>query len=402
MHVLLAFALHLRWKNHHCAGDTIMFLSVPRIACALAFITVLAGPAMPTARAADPILIGFSAPLTGDAAGSGQESLNGAKLAVEQINAKGGVLGRPLQLVQGDDRCDPKDAAIVAQKFVAQKVAAAASHYCSGAALAAIPIFRDAGTLYVDWGAVSSKIPGSGYDRLFITIYNGAQPGVYAADIAVKKLGMKKLAVVDDRTPADAEFAAAFQKHAKELGAEIVLSGHITQGDKDFSAFVTQVKGSGAQMLFTGNYYAEAGLLNRQLRDQQVSAVTICPDTCMDPQFLAIAGAAAEGAYSVTQPQADELPAAKDFVAAYQKEFGKPPGYIGPYSYDAINVIAAAYAAVGKVDNEAAAKYLHGLTQETALQGITGPLNWKTDGTLPSFTFSVYRVKDGKMQFVGH
>ena len=271
MHVLLAFALHLRWKNHHCAGDTIMFLSVPRIACALAFITVLAGPAMPTARAADPILIGFSAPLTGDAAGSGQESLNGAKLAVEQINAKGGVLGRPLQLVQGDDRCDPKDAAIVAQKFVAQKVAAAASHYCSGAALAAIPIFRDAGTLYVDWGAVSSKIPGSGYDRLFITIYNGAQPGVYAADIAVKKLGMKKLAVVDDRTPADAEFAAAFQKHAKELGAEIVLSGHVTQGDKDFSAFVTQVKGSGAQMLFTGNYYAEAGLLNRQLRDQQVS-----------------------------------------------------------------------------------------------------------------------------------
>jgi branched-chain amino acid transport system substrate-binding protein len=371
------------------------------IARTLACVATIALTLLATASyAADPILIGFSAPLTGDAAGSGQESLDGAKLAVAELNAKGGILGRPVKLVEGDDRCDPKDAAIVAQKFVAAGVVAAASHYCSGAALAAIPIFREAGLLYVDWGAVSSKIPGSGYDRLFITIYNGAQPGVYAADIAVTKLGLKKLAVVDDRTPADAEFAVAFQKRAKELGAEIVLVGHVTQGDKDFNAFVTQVKGSGAQMLFTANYYAEAGLLNRQMRDQQVATPTICPDTCMDPQFLAIAGAAAEGAYSVTQPQADELPAAKDFVAAYQKMFGKPPGYIGPYSYDAINVIAAAYAAAGKVDNEAAAKWLHGLTADTALKGITGPLSWKPDGTLPKFTFSVYQAKDGKMQFI--
>jgi branched-chain amino acid transport system substrate-binding protein len=247
---------------------------------------------------------------------------------------------------------------------------------------------------------VSSKIPASGYDRLFITIYNGAQPGVYSAEIAVKTLGFKKVAVVDDRTPANGEFAVAFQKRAKELGAEVVLVGHVTQGDKDFNAFVTQVKGSGAQMLFTSNYYAEAGLINRQLRDQQVSTVTICPDACMDPQFLTIAGAAAEGAYSVTQPQADELPSAKGFVAAYQKMFGKPPGYIGPYSYDSINVIAAAYAAVGKVDNEAAAKWLHGLTPATALKGITGPLSWKPDGTLPQFTFSLYQAKAGKMVFV--
>jgi branched-chain amino acid transport system substrate-binding protein len=370
----------------------------PMLACLIAAVPLLIVSA---ARAADPILIGFSAPLTGDAAGSGQEALTGAKLAFAELNAKGGILVRPVQLVEGDDRCDPKDAAIVAQKFIAAGVIAAASHYCSGAALAALPIFHEAGLLYVDWGAVSTKIPGSGYDRLFITIYNGAQPSLYAADIAVKKLGLKKLAVVDDRTPANAEAAAAFQKYAKDLGAEVVLVGHVTQGDKDFNAFVTQVKGSGAQMLLTSLYYAEAGLLNRQLRDQEVKTITMCTDVCMDPQFLTIAGAAAEGAYSVTQPTADELPAAKDFVAAFEKMFNKPPGYIGPYSYDAINVIAAAYTAVGKVDNEAAAKYLHGLTKDTALKGITGALYWKPDGTLPQFTFSLYEVKDGKMAFVG-
>jgi branched-chain amino acid transport system substrate-binding protein len=352
------------------------------------------------ARAADPILIGVSGPLTGDAAGSGQEAMNGAKLAVDQLNAKGGILGRPVQIVDGDDRCDPKEAAIVAQKFVAQKVAATASHYCSGAALASIPIFREAGLLYIDWGAVSSKIPGSGYERLFMTLYNGAMPGIYAADIAVKRLNMTKLAVVDDRTPANGEFAAAFQKRAKELGASIVLAGHITQGDKDFSAFVTQVKGSGAQALFTSNYYAEAGLLTRQLRDQQVTTTVLCPDTCMDEQYLAIAGKSADGAYSITQPQADELPAAKDFIEAYQKKFGKVPGYIGPYSYDAINIIAAAYTAVGKLDNEAAAKWLKSLKKDSALKGITAALYWNPDGSLPEFNFSLYQAKDGKMHFV--
>jgi branched-chain amino acid transport system substrate-binding protein len=326
--------------------------------------------------------------------------MNGAKLAVEQLNAKGGILGRSVQIVEGDDRCDPKEAAIVAQKFVAQKVAATASHYCSGAALASIPIFREAGLLYIDWGAVSSKIPGSGYERLFMTLYNGAMPGIYAADIAVKRLNMTKLAVVDDRTPANGEFAAAFQKRAKELGASIVLAGHITQGDKDFSAFVTQVKGSGAQALFTSNYYAEAGLLTRQLRNQQVATTVLCPDTCMDEQYLAIAGKSADGAYSITQPQADELPTAKDFIEAYQKKFGKVPGYIGPYSYDAINIIAAAYTAVGKLDNEAAAKWLKSLKKDTALKGITAALYWNTDGSLPEFNFSLYQAKDGKMHFV--
>lgn len=378
-------------SNLSCRGTATLRL--------LASLAALAVPITVT-RAADPILIGVSGPLTGDAAGSGQEAMDGTKLAVDQLNAKGGILGRPVQIIEGDDRCDPKEAAIVAQKFVARKVAAAASHYCSGAALASIPIFREAGLLYIDWGAVSSKIPGSGYDRLFMTLYSGAMPGVYAANMAVKKLHMTRLAVVDDRTPANGEFAAAFQKRAKELGATVVLAGHVTQGDKDFSAFVTQVKGSGAEMLFTSNYYAEAGLLTRQLRDQQVATTVICPDTCMDDQFLAIAGAAADGTYSVTQPQADELPAAKDFIAVYQQKFGKPPGYIGPYSYDAINVIAAAYTAVGKVDNEAAAKWLKSLNKDTAIKGITAALYWNPDGSLPEFNFSLYQAKDGKMHFV--
>src|SRR4029077_19607787 len=112
----------------------------------------------------------------------------------------------------------------------------------------------------------------------------GGSPGVYAANVAVNKLQKKKFAIVDDRTPANGEFAAAFQKKAKELGATIVLADHITQGDKDFSAFVTQVKGSGAEVLYLSAYYAEAGLLTRQLRDQQVDTTVICIDPCMDPQ----------------------------------------------------------------------------------------------------------------------
>jgi branched-chain amino acid transport system substrate-binding protein len=349
---------------------------------------------------ADPILIGVSAPLTGDNASNGQESLNGAKLAAKQINAKGGILGRPIQIVEGDDRCDPKEGAIVAQKFIAQKIAAAASHYCSGAALAAIPIFKEANILYVDWGAVSAKLPGYGYDKFFTTIFNGSQPGVFAANVAVTKLGKKKLAMVDDRTPANGDFVVAFQKRAKDLGADVMLADHVTQGDKDFSAFVTKLKGSAAEFLYVSLYYPEAGLLTRQIRDQQVNVTVLCIDTCLDPQYVQIAGAAGEGVYGVTQPQATELPAAKEFVAEYKKEFGKEPGYIAPYPYDALNVIAQAYAAVGRTDNEAAAKWLKSLKKETAIKGVTGPLYWNPDGTLPEFFFSLYQVKNGKFQFI--
>src|SRR5437867_5464370 len=124
----------------------------------LALVALVAVADVPSVFGADPILIGVSAPLTGDNAGTGQESLNGAKLAAKQINAKGGILGRPLQIVEGDDRCDPKEGATVAQKFASQKIIAAASHYCSGVALAAIPIFKEIKVLYVDWGAVSAKL----------------------------------------------------------------------------------------------------------------------------------------------------------------------------------------------------------------------------------------------------
>jgi branched-chain amino acid transport system substrate-binding protein len=366
----------------------------------LALVTLVAGADVPSVLGADPILIGVSAPLTGDNAGTGQESLNGAKLAAKQINAKGGILGRPVQIVEGDDRCDPKEGATVAQKFASQKIIAAASHYCSGVALAAIPIFKEIKVLYVDWGAVSAKLPAFGYDKFFTTIYNGSQPGVFAADVAVKKLGKKKLAMVDDRTPANGDFTVAFDKRAKELGASVVLADSVTQGEKDFSAFVTKLKGSGAEVIYVSLYYPEAGLLTRQIRDQNVNVTVLCVDGCMDPQYLKIAGAAAEGVYSVTQPQATELPAAKEFVEEFKKEFGKTPGYIAPYPYDAVNVIARAYAAVGKIDNDAAAKWLKGLKKETAIKGVSGPLYWNPDGTLPEFFFSLYLAKNGKFEFV--
>ena len=274
---------------------------------------------------------------------------------------------------------------MVAQKFVAQKIAAAASHYCSGAALAAIPIFKESKLLYVDWGAVSSKIPAYGYDKFFTTIFNGSQPGVFAANVAVTKLGKKKLAMVDDRTPANGEFAVAFQKRAKELGAEVVLADHVTQGEKDFNAFVTRLKGTGAEVVYVSLYYPEAGLLTRQIRDQKVDVTIIAIDTCLDPQYVRIAGAAAEGVYGVSQPLANELPAAKEFVEAYKKGFDKEPGYIAPYAYDAMNVIARAYTAVGKVDSEAAAKWLKSLKKE--MSSRASPDRSTGTGRYPSRVF---------------
>jgi branched-chain amino acid transport system substrate-binding protein len=239
-----------------------------------------------------------------------------------------------------------------------------------------------------------------GYDKFFATIYNGDQPGVFAAKTAVTKLGKKKLAMVDDRTPADAEFVAAFERTAKELGAEVVLADHITQGDKDFTPFVTKLKGSGAELVYCALYYAEGGLMAKQIHDQSLNIAVIGSDGFADPQFVKIAQDGAEGVYTITAPQARELTGAQGFADEYKKAYGADPGYIGPYAYDAIQVIAAAYQGAGKVDNDAAAKWLHGLTKDTAIPGLSGPLYWKPDGTLPEFTFGVYQVQGGAFKLI--
>src|SRR5206468_10270582 len=127
------------------------------VACC-ALVAVPAGMPPATAASRPPIKIGFSMPLTGDNAATGQKALNAAKLAVQQINARGGAAGRPFELVEGDDQCDPKQASNVVQKFVSEKVIALASYYCSGAALAAMPIIRESQLLFIDIGAVSSKL----------------------------------------------------------------------------------------------------------------------------------------------------------------------------------------------------------------------------------------------------
>jgi branched-chain amino acid transport system substrate-binding protein len=371
------------------------------VACC-ALVAVPAGMPPATAASGPPIKIGFSMPLTGDNAATGQKALNAAKLAVQQINARGGAAGRPFELVEGDDQCDPKQASNVVQKFVSEKVIALASYYCSGAALAAMPIIRESQLLFIDIGAVSSKLPAAGYDKYFTVMYNGAQPGQFSAKLAHDKLHLKTAVVLDDKTPANGEFADAFVSTAQEMGGpQVLFHDHITQGDKDFSAFVTKLKGSNAEGIYAVCYYPECGLLIRQMREQNLKTVFIGTDSLLDPSFVKIAGKdAAEGALIVTQPGADELDSAKEFVSAYKKAFpGSDPGNVGAYAYDAVWVIWKAYTAVGKVDNGAAAKWLHGLTKASAIQGTTGKLFWKPNGTITEFFFSTYRVRNGDFEF---
>jgi branched-chain amino acid transport system substrate-binding protein len=365
-------------------------------------VAVPVGAPLANAASGPPVKIGVSLPLTGDNAATGQKALNGAKLAVNQINAKGGILGRPMAIVEGDDQCDPKQSSNVAQKFASERVIALASHYCSGAALAALPIVRESQMLYIDIAAVSSKLPAAGYDKYFTVMYNGSQPGQFTARLMKEKLSAKTVVVVDDKTPANTEFVDGFLSTAQEQGGpQVLFRDHITQGDKDFSAFVTKLKGSNADAVYAVCYYPECGLLIRQMREQNLKTMFAGSDSLLDPAYIKIAGKdAAEGSLIITQPGADELPSAKQFVTEYKKSFpGSEPGNVGAYAYDAVLVIARAYAAAGKVDNDAAAKWLHGLTKTSAIQGATGKLFWRPNGTITEFFFSTYRVHDGDFQF---
>lgn len=218
-------------------------------------------------------------------------------------------------------------------------------HYCSGAALAALPIFKSSNIFYYDWDANASKIAQYGYDKFFAGTYIGGQAGVKIAQVAINALKGKKLAVVDDRTPANGEFEDAFETTAKSMGANVVLHEHVTQGEKDFSAFVTKLQGTGADLLYCSLYYSESALLLRQMQQQKLTAIFLGAEPIIDPKFVEIAGRdTAEGALAVAPPLATDLSsdAARKYAAAWEKAYGEKPGVIGYTAYDGIIVIAAA------------------------------------------------------------
>ncbi|MBF0528057.1 MAG: branched-chain amino acid ABC transporter substrate-binding protein [Deltaproteobacteria bacterium] len=361
-----------------------LWLSILMMAC---LGLLMAGPAM----AAD-LKIGIMVPTTGSEATYGKDMENAYKLAVEEINAKGGVNGMKIVTVTADDACDPQNATQAASKLVSEGVTAVVGGYCSGATIPTLKIYGDAGIPFVVTAANSSKFLKSNPGNTFLVNSLATDQVVTAMDV-FKAKGLKKLAIVHQGDAYSQDLAELTKDAWTKAGNQVVAYEVVNKGEQDFSALVTRLKSSGPDAVFWTAYYAEGGLLIKQLRQAGFTKLVIVGDGSNSPKLMEIGGKAAEGVLCLTNPTAELLPAAKTFSENYKKTFKSDPGPYSTLSYDGMKLLAAAIENIKSVDKKA---IMEALKNTKDFTGIAGPISFTKDNTLARSNFVVVEAKGGK------
>ncbi len=357
-------------------------------------------PPAPKAEAPKPppevvVKIGSVAPLTGPQSHLGKDNENGTRLAIEEVNAKGLMIGGAkvrFELLSEDDQADPKTGTIVAQKLVDAKVAGVIGHLNSGTTIPASKIYHDAGIVQISPSATNPKYTEQGYQGAFRVMANDVQQGKTLGDYAVSKMGAKRIAIIDDRTAYGQGLADEFEKAAKAGGATLVGREYTNDKATDFRAILTSIKGKKPDLVFYGGMDAQAGLMVAQMKTLAVKARFLAGDGAQSPEFIKLAGPAADGVVASSPGlPLDKMPGGKGFTDKFTAKFG-PIQIYAPFAYDATLTLIEAMTKANSTDP---GKYLPELAR-TSRQGVTGPIAFDAKGDLKNGPITLYVVKEGK------
>lgn len=343
------------------------------------------------------VLIGHVAPLTGNIAHLGKDNENGARLAVEDLNAQHLNIGGKtlhIEMLGEDDQADPKTATLVAQKLVDARVVGVVGHLNSGTTIPAAQIYANAGIPQVSPSATNPSYTQQGFKTAFRVMANDIQQGSVLGSYAVKGLGAKKIAIIDDRTAYGQGLADEVEKAAKAAGAQVVAREFTRNDATDFRAILTSIKGRAPDVVFYGGMDAQAGPLAKQMRQLGMDAKLMSGDGGCSPEFIKLAGDSAEGAYcSQTGLPLEKMPRGADFEKRYQQKFNSPVQIYAPYSYDAVQVLVGAMVRAGSIDP---AQYLPEIAH-TSFEGVSGRIEFDDKGDLRDGAVTVYQVQNGKL-----
>ena len=346
------------------------------------------------------VKIGHVAPLTGGLAHQGKDCENGARLAVEEINATGLTIAGEkvtLQLDAQDDAGDPRTATQVAQRLVDEKVVAVVGHETSGTSIPASKIYSDAGIVQVSPAATNPTYTQQGFKTTYRVVATDAQQGPALANYAATNLKVKTVAVVDDSTAYGQGLANEFEKTAKALGLKVV--SHDATNDKavDFRAILTKIKGENPDAIMYGGMDATGGPFAKQARQLGLRAKVLAGDGVCTSSIATLAGQAADNIIcSQAGKGVDQMQGGKDFEAKYTKRFSQQVQLYAPYTYDAVYIIVDAMKRAGSTDS---AKILAAMPA-TDYKGIIGETTFDAKGDLKHSVISLYRYQDGKKTFI--
>ena len=355
----------------------------------------LAAPAQ--AQSGDPVRIGFFAPLTGNVAANGVRFRDGVQLAVEEANAKGGVGGRPLELLIEDDRNLPKEAATISQKYASTPgLVLAIGTFSTTASLAAAPALAEQHIAQI---SPSSSHPDftKVADNTFRNVYRMDQVAQVHADIITKELKAKTVALAYFQDDWGQFVAKTTQEAVEKAGGKVVLSEPVAPNARDFRPLVSKIKSLNPDAVFLAVHYQEGGVLTQQLRQAGVNVPIGSPDTLSNPRYLELAGKAAEGLVLYTEFFAGD-PKNKAFVDAYQAKFGSQPDQWAARAYDAANVGIAAIRRVAEAGQDVTPQaVLDSLKNGPAYQGVTGETKYDENREINKVP-TLLQIRDGKYE----
>jgi branched-chain amino acid transport system substrate-binding protein len=359
-------------------------------------------PAAPAAPTELVIKIGHVAPTSGTAAHLGKDNENGARMAIEDLNAKGVMIGgqkAKFELLAEDDASDPKQGTAVAQKLVDAKVNGVIGHLNSGTSIPASQIYSTAGIPQISPSATNPKYTRQGFKTTFRVVADDVHLGGTLGKYAVGELKGKTIAVIDDRTAYGQGVADEFEKAAKAAGGNTLDRQFTTDKATDFTAILTATKAKKPDVVFFGGMDAVAGPMMRQMKQLGIKAKFVGGDgICSSELPKLAAGAMADGqvvcaeAGGVEGEQKAGMDAFKD---KYKAKYNADVQVYAPYVYDALMVMAAAMEKAGSSDP---AKYLPELAKTDGYKGVTGTIGFDEKGDIKNGALTLYTYKDGKRE----
>jgi branched-chain amino acid transport system substrate-binding protein len=354
------------------------------------------GLAFATTASAQEIVIAVAGPMTGSNASIGEQFRRGAEMAVADLNAQGGVLGRKLRLEIGDDACDPKQAVAVANQLASKKVVFVAGHYCSGSSIPASDVYAEEGILQISPGSTNPTLTerGAKYKNVFRVCGRDDQQGVIGADFVAEKFKGKVVAIVHDKSQYGKGLADFAKARFNEKGVKEALYEGINVGDKDFSALISRLKQAKVEAVYFGGYFTEAGLIARQAKEQSLNIALMGGDALMTNEFASIAGPAGDTAFMTFDADPRKNPIAQQMVAKFKAAGYDPEGYT-LYTYAAVQIFAQAAAQKKsvKLDDLIAAM------RATKFSTMLGEIGFDGKGDVTSPAYKVYAWKGGKYDY---
>jgi branched-chain amino acid transport system substrate-binding protein len=341
----------------------------------------------------DKVKIGVFMSTTGTTANFGISSVNGIKMAADEINAAGGINGKQVELLVQDDRSDASEAATIVTKFVTQdQVNAVIGEVASSRSIAAAPIAQNAKIPMLTPSSTNPEVTKKG-DFIFRSCFIDPYQGAAIAQFAAKTLGAKSAAIMVDRKN---DYSTGLEKVITEtftkLGGKMVATQSYQEGDQDFNAQLTSLKGSNPEVIFVPGYYNDVGLIAKQARDKGITVPLIGGDGWDSEQLYKIGGTALNGSYFTNHYSPfDTEPKVQKFVNDYKSRYNKTPDALAATAYDAANIM---FDAIKRSKSLSGTDIRDALAATNAFPGVTGTVtfNQNRDAVKP---IVMIEIKDG-------